>query len=58
MAAESDPEDAARHLLLMQQVKKLTLPSEMGELFKVIAFGRGVPGPLRGFLLQDQRGRL
>ncbi len=45
-------------LALTQQVKKLTLPHEMGELFKVIAFGRGVPGPLLGFQLQDRRGRL
>jgi hypothetical protein len=30
----------------------------MGELFKVIALGRGIDGPLRGFRLQDRRGRL
>jgi SAM-dependent MidA family methyltransferase len=45
-------------IALAQQVKKLTLPSEMGELFKVIALGRGLTGPLSGFLLQDRRGRL
>lgn len=41
-----------------QQVKKLTLPHEMGELFKVIALGRGVPGRLLGFTLLDRSGRL
>jgi SAM-dependent MidA family methyltransferase len=39
-------------------VHKLTLPSEMGELFKVLAVGRGVDGPLSGFRLRDDRARL
>lgn len=39
-------------------VKKLTLPSEMGELFKVLAVGRGIDEPLTGFRLRDDRGRL
>jgi SAM-dependent MidA family methyltransferase len=43
---------------LTQQIKKLTLPHEMGELFKVLALGRGVREPLPGFTLQDRRGRL
>ena len=30
-------------------VNVLISPNEMGELFKVIALGRGVPGPLLGF---------
>jgi SAM-dependent MidA family methyltransferase len=50
--------DVRQHLELSQQVKKLTLPSEMGELFKVMALGRGVDGPLAGFAVMDQRGRL
>lgn len=45
-------------LALTQQVKKLTLPSEMGELYKVIALGRGVDVPLMGFQMQDHRARL
>lgn len=57
-AAQSDPADTRAHLALTQQIKKLTLPHEMGELFKVIALGRGIEGPLRGFALQDRRGRL
>lgn len=39
-------------------VKKLTLPSEMGELFKVLAVGRGVEEPLTGFRMRDDRARL
>ncbi|MFC1748131.1 class I SAM-dependent methyltransferase [Pseudomonadota bacterium] len=53
--AEADPEDTRPYLELTQQVKKLTLPSEMGELFKVIAFGREVDIPLNGFMMQDRR---
>lgn len=56
--AASDPNDVRAHLELTRQVKKLTLPHEMGELFKVIAFTRGVRKALPGFALQDRRGRL
>ena len=58
IAAASDPENTRRHLELTQQIKKLTLPSEMGELYKVIALGRSVDPPLQGFQIQDRRGRL
>jgi SAM-dependent MidA family methyltransferase len=58
LLSRSDPEDARAHLTLTTEAKKLTLPSEMGELFKVMALGRGVDTPLRGFALDDRRGRL
>ncbi|MDX1252392.1 MAG: SAM-dependent methyltransferase [Gammaproteobacteria bacterium] len=58
MAGQSHPDDTRQHLALTQQIKKLTLPSEMGELFKVIALTRGIDLPLIGFSFQDQRGRL
>lgn len=58
LLAASNPEDARAHLKLTQQVKKLTLPHEMGELYKVIALGRDVKAPLPGFSVQDRRGRL
>lgn len=35
-------------------VNVLVSPNEMGELFKVIALGRGVPGPLLGFARGDR----
>ena len=35
-------------------VNVLISPNEMGELFKVIALGRGVPGPLVGFARGDR----
>jgi len=35
-------------------VNVLISPNEMGELFKVIALGRGVPEPLLGFSRGDR----
>ncbi len=58
MLAEADPNNTRRYLEITEQVKKLTLPNEMGELFKVIALGCGLEQALNGFLLQDRRGRL
>ena len=58
LVAASDPEKTRDHLELTQQIKKLTLPHEMGELYKVMALGRGIKEPLLGFSLQDRRGRL
>jgi SAM-dependent MidA family methyltransferase len=48
MDAQPAADDRAR-LETAQAVKKLTLPSEMGELFKVMALTRGVDSPLPGF---------
>jgi len=39
-------------------VNKLLMPHEMGELFKVIAIGRGVEAELCGFAQGDQSHRL
>ena len=58
LAAQSDPNDTRAHLERMQAVKKLTLPHEMGELFKVIGFTKGADLNLPGFALQDRRHRL
>lgn len=57
---DSATDDAAvsRQIEIAGQIKKLTLPSEMGELFKVIALGKRMDGPLAGFALQDRRSRL
>ena len=41
-----------------QQVKLLTMPTEMGELFKVMALGKGYDEPLKGFRYYDQLFRL
>jgi SAM-dependent MidA family methyltransferase len=47
-----------QQLTLAAQVKRLTMPGEMGELFKVMALSREWEGALRGFALRDERGRL
>jgi SAM-dependent MidA family methyltransferase len=43
---------------LAQQIRRLTLPGEMGERFKVMALARGMDVALPGFALRDERGRL
>ncbi len=58
LAAESDPNRLTEHLLLMQGVKRLTLPSEMGEKFKVIGLGKALTGSLIGFSAGNQLERL
>jgi len=58
LVAKSDPDNARVHLEMTSQIKKLTLPSEMGELFKVMALGKNVDLELDGFRLQDRRNRL
>ncbi|MDJ0955235.1 MAG: SAM-dependent methyltransferase [Arenicellales bacterium] len=50
--------NTAHTIEITQQVKKLTLPSEMGELFKVMVVGIGFEQPLLGFALADHRSRL
>ena len=45
---------ATANLLARGAVNVLISPNEMGELFKVIALGRGMPGPLLGFRRGDR----
>jgi SAM-dependent MidA family methyltransferase len=47
-------EPAADYLRQTQGVKRLISEAEMGELFKAIAFGRGMPGDAIGFLRSDR----
>ena len=42
----------------LEGLKRLTLPSEMGERFKVIGLTRGFAGPLVGFSFRDLRAQL
>ena len=50
---DTSPENLRDYLPLSAQLQKLTSPAEMGELFKVMALGRGVTVPLRGFECGD-----
>ncbi len=49
---------AVARLQQTQQLKKLTMPHEMGELFKVLALSKGLSTELLGFQLRDIRCRL
>lgn len=50
--------DLQQHWADCNAVKKLTLPSEMGELFKVMALSKNLDIPLLGFSWQDRRMQL
>ncbi len=54
LMAGTPARDAAAYLPLAAQAQKLLSPAEMGELFKVIAFGRGLQLPLAGFRSGDK----
>lgn len=58
LLAQIPPENVTDYLPLANQVQKLLSPAEMGELFKVIAFGRNNSSPLAGFGTGDQSHRL
>ncbi len=58
LLAAEDPADAKRYLPAAAAAQKLLSPSEMGELFKVLAVGKGVEGILMGFREGDRSGAL
>ena len=47
--------DTVRHARLAGEARRLLLPGEMGEAFKVMALTRQCDVPLEGFALQDMR---
>ena len=49
LVQETDPEITLSRLKSTSAVHRLISPAEMGELFKVLALGKGVEGPLLGF---------
>jgi SAM-dependent MidA family methyltransferase len=55
---EVSTDDVRAFAPLSAQFQKLTSPAEMGELFKVIALGKGMEEPLAGFLRGDMSRRL
>ena len=50
---DASPENLRDYLPLSAQLQKLTSPAEMGELFKVIALGKGIKEALQGFSSGD-----
>jgi SAM-dependent MidA family methyltransferase len=55
---EANAEKALHYAPLAAEAQKLLSPAEMGELFKVLAVGRGVGAPLLGFLQGDRTAAL
>ena len=51
---EANMETALHYAPLAAQAQRLLSPAEMGELFKVLALGRGMPQPLLGFSRGDR----
>ncbi|HEB56404.1 MAG TPA: SAM-dependent methyltransferase [Gammaproteobacteria bacterium] len=54
----ADESDRLLQLDYSNQIKKLTLPQEMGETFKVMGLTKNCSASLPGFMLQDMRDRL
>jgi SAM-dependent MidA family methyltransferase len=52
--AEANVENALHYAPLAAEANRLLSPAEMGELFKVLAVGRGVQAPLGGFSRNDR----
>jgi len=55
---EANIENALHYAPLAAEANKLLSPAEMGELFKVLAVGRGVKRPLLGFARGDRSNAL
>jgi len=56
--ARTPVEDTERYLPQAQAVQKLVSPAEMGELFKVMALGKGIGSLLSGFAIGDRSASL
>ena len=56
--ARNAADDPRCYLPIANAAQKLISPAEMGELFKVIALGRGIDEPLLGFISGDRSGTL
>ncbi len=52
--ARTPANDLLNYLPLAKAAQKLISPAEMGELFKVIALGKGITEPLLGFVRGDR----
>ncbi|MBI3345199.1 MAG: class I SAM-dependent methyltransferase [Gammaproteobacteria bacterium] len=58
LASQTHSAEARPRIQLADEIKRLTLPGEMGEVFKVLALTRDFNGPVLGFSLRDFRSRL
>lgn len=58
LAESAEKTSREEQVVQAQAIKRLTMPHEMGELFKVIALSRDIEPGLIGFSMLDARGRL
>ena len=58
LESETNQDDMKAQIKAQQAVKQLVQPSEMGELFKVIALTHAFDEPLAGFQMHDKRASL
>lgn len=58
LCQQQDDKDLQPQMIMANQIKKLTMPHEMGELFKVIGFSKQLDTSLPGFILRDLRNSL
>ncbi|KGE01657.1 hypothetical protein JL37_00065 [Achromobacter sp. RTa] len=58
LLAQLDPADVQNYAKTVAPVQKLLSEAEMGELFKVLAVGRGITEPLAGFSRGDRLDKL
>ena len=58
LCQQRDENDLQPQMIMANQIKKLTMPHEMGELFKVIGFSKQLDVSLPGFMLRDLRNSL
>ncbi len=56
--AEANASNERDRLLHAQQIRTLTMPNEMGELFKVMALTKNIESALSGFSMLDARHKL
>ncbi len=54
----AQPGDAIEQARLSGEARRLLMPGEMGEAFKLLALGRGIDSPLISFRHQDLRDSL
>ncbi len=55
LLAQTPAEDVTAYAPRAAEAQKLLSPAEMGELFKVLAMGKGIPDTLLGFAQGDRR---
>jgi SAM-dependent MidA family methyltransferase len=56
--SEANIDNALHYAPLASEAQKLLSPAEMGELFKVLAVGKGIRGPVLGFTQGDRSASL